>query len=159
MTLVPDEHVLAPALLAESMPTIHALLPGAMVESDGFDLFVTVDHPGTRPVLAETAYALARALRGGMDHDEDRPAEWHVRSLSLRIDLPVLPHLAPMGPPRPLGTKLWLSRSYAAPKGYRETDRTPGERNAQDDDTHATPHPDGARQDIEEQPATTRTES
>ena len=118
MSLVPDEYVFAPATVAETSPVIHERLPGAEVTSDCFDAFVTHLHGPEESVEIPTAYAIARALRGGRDVDLTVPSDWHVRSME--------PHLLisergnhPRERER-IGTSIWFSRTYAVPDGYNE---------------------------------------
>lgn len=122
MTLVPDEYVLAPRVVAEFTPLVHSHLPTADLSSDGDDLFVSV------PIAADgltvppaIAYTIARAMRGGRPPDLAAPSDWHVRSLQLVHRVTERPEHETR--PRPLtGTSIWLSRSYTIPDGYDETD-------------------------------------
>lgn len=119
MTLVPDEYVFAPATEREFGPFVLAEFPDARVSSDCFDLFAEIPGPDLVPV--ETAYRIVRAMRGGADHDGERPADWHVRSLEPIRDIPEQPGMR-TGPWPVVGTGIWFSRSYQLPGDYDETD-------------------------------------
>lgn len=121
MTLVPDEYVFAPQTVAETSPTIHAHLPGARIESDCFDAYVTQAHDAGDRVDPQTAYAIARQLRGGRDVDRTMPSDWHVRSMTpdvLVTDTGLHPRER-----ETIGTIIWFSRSYAVPDNYDENAR------------------------------------
>lgn len=119
MTLVPDEYVFAPATEREFGPYVLAEYPEAKVHSDCFDLFAEI--PGGELVPVETAYRIARAMRGGADPDTARPTDWHVRSLQPIRDIPEQPG-GRTGPWPVVGTDIWFSRTYALPAGYDEAD-------------------------------------
>ena len=104
--------------LAETTPVIRARHPGAQVESDCFDAFVTILHGPDVRIGGAEAFAIARELRGGRDVDRAAPADWHVRSLGAHL------FLTDQGDhPRerqPIGTEIWFSRTYALPHDYDE---------------------------------------
>jgi hypothetical protein len=120
MSLVPDEYVFAPATVTETSPVIHRRLPGAEVTSDCFDAFVVHLHGPGEAVTRETAYAIARELRGGRDIDLTAPTDWHVRSLEPHLFLSDLGD-HPRDRER-IGTSIWFSRTYAVPPQYDEKD-------------------------------------
>jgi len=119
MTLVPDEYVFAPATEREFGPAVLAEYPDARIHSDCFDIFAQI--PGPDPVPLEAAYRIVRAMRGGADHDRNRPADWHVRSIGPIRDIPEQPG-GRTGPWPVIGTGIWFSRTYKAPADYDETD-------------------------------------
>jgi hypothetical protein len=118
MSLVPDEYVFAPMTVAEVSPIVHARLPGASIESDCFDAFVTCAHGPDERIGRDVAYEIARRLRGGRDVDRTMPSDWHVRSLTPDL------YLTDTGRhPRErerIGTRIWFSRTYAVPPDYDE---------------------------------------
>lgn len=116
MTLVPDGVAFAPRTVEEVAPAVLRHLPDAVVTSDEincFDASVTVTHGDDARIGVETAYAIARDLRGGLDVDRGKATDWHVRAFG--------PETGRTHPDVRTGTRFWLSRTYAVPSGYNET--------------------------------------
>lgn len=118
MSLVPYEYVAAPALVRKFAPLIEAEFPGALINSDGHDLFVETD--GSEIVPVETAYRIVRAMRNGADHDASRPVDWHVRGLQPIHNITDKPDAVDK-PPHVIGTAIWFSQSYTLPSDYDES--------------------------------------
>lgn len=124
MTLVPDGVHIAPRTIAKVEPVVLRHIPDATVTNDEincFDADVLVLHGTDRIVTLEMARAIARELRGGHDVDRSKPTDWHVRQFGPEIA--TNSQTGVDDPPRIIGTRFWLSHSYAVPIDY-ENDAT-----------------------------------
>lgn len=117
MTPQREDELLTADTAAYGVPIVLRHLRRAVVEADQFDLYVTLHHGSDDNVSSETAYAIARELRGNRSVEE-KLADWHVRSLE------PLRYLSDYGNhPKEgeiIGTQIWLSRTYRPPAAYNE---------------------------------------
>lgn len=117
MTPEREEELLAADTAAYGVPIVLRHLPKAIVETDLFDLHVTVRHAAGEEIKPGAAYAIARELRGNRPIEKNN-ADWHVRAIE-----PLSYHSDQGDHPREgevIGTQIWLSQTYYPPAGYNE---------------------------------------
>jgi hypothetical protein len=84
------------------------------IETAMFDGVVTIAHDEEHRPPEDVQCRLARALREGRDFDPTKPSDWHFTSVG-RVH-----ERDREGEQAEVGTRVGLSRSFAAPQGYRE---------------------------------------